>query len=151
MRAELQDCSHTHDQGVECMETVERGSVRLTDYPKGRIEIFTGNEWGTLCGHYWWNNQKGAENICAQLGFTGGTKYTAGGGTGPIQAGNRLCKGGEKTVFECPLQAGRKDTTRCSHRFDQGVHCTKDADFEEPEKESESYKCYQWSNEQRQK
>ena len=71
-----------------------------------------------------WDNQKGAENICAQLGYAGGSKYTAGGGTGPIHAGNRLCSGGEKTVFDCPLQAGRTDTTGCSHSIDQGVHCT---------------------------
>jgi len=122
MRAELQDCSHTHDQGVECMETVERGSVRLTDYPKGRIEIFTGNEWGTLCGHYWWDNQKGAENICKQLGYSGGTMYTAGDGTGIIAAGNRLCNGGEKTIFDCPLM--RAELQDCSHAHDQGVECT---------------------------
>ena len=59
-----------------------------------------------------------------QLGYTGGTKYTAPGGTGPIHAGNRLCKGGEKSVWECPLQKDRKDTTRCSHKIDQGVACT---------------------------
>jgi hypothetical protein len=30
-----------------------RGSVRLNNYPKGRVEIFDGVVWGTLCGHYW--------------------------------------------------------------------------------------------------
>ena len=71
-----------------------------------------------------WDNQKGAENICHQLGYTGGSKYTAGGGTGPIHAGNRLCSGGEKTIFDCPLQQGRTDATRCSsHDLDQGVDC----------------------------
>ena len=70
-----------------------------------------------------WDNQKGAENICKELGYTGGTKYTAPGGSGPILAGNRLCSGGEKTVWDCPLQGGRTDTTRCSHKHDQGVRC----------------------------
>ena len=70
-----------------------------------------------------WNNQKGAENICKELGYTGGTKYTAPGGSGPILAGNRLCKGGEETVWDCPLQGGRTDTTRCNHDHDQGVRC----------------------------
>ena len=70
------------------------------------------------------NNQIGAENICKQLGYTGGTRYTAGGGIGPINAGNRLCNGGEKSIFECELQKGRTDTTGCSHSQDQGVHCT---------------------------
>ena len=71
-----------------------------------------------------WDNQKGAENICKQLGYTGGSKYTAAGGAGHINAGNRLCSGGEKTIFDCPLQAGRNDTTGCSHELDQGVECT---------------------------
>ena len=65
------------------------------------------------------NNQIGAENICKQLGYTGGTRYT-----GPINAGNRLCNGGEKTIFDCELQGGRTDTTGCSHSHDQGVKCT---------------------------
>ena len=70
-------------------------------------------------------NQKGAENICKQLGYTGGTSYTAGGGMGPINAGNRLCEGGEKTIFDCKLRGERNDLTGCNHDHDQGVHCTK--------------------------
>ena len=69
-----------------------------------------------------WNNHKGADNICKQLGFIGGARYTAGGGTGPINAGNRLCSGGEDTVWDCPLMAAT-DTTACSHEYDAGVQC----------------------------
>merc|ERR1719402_708983 len=98
--------------------------VRLSSYPNGRVELYKDGQWGTLCGHYWWDNQKGAENICKELGYTGGTKYTAPGGSGPILAGNRLCNGGEETVWDCPLQKGRTDTTACSHDLDQGVSCT---------------------------
>ena len=68
--------------------------------------------------------QIGAENICKQLGYTGGTRYTAGGGTGPINAGNRRCIGGEKTIFDCPLFAKRTDITGCKHKHDQGMNCT---------------------------
>ena len=32
-------------------------------------------------------------------------------------------RGGEKTIWECPLQGGRTDTTGCSHAIDQGVDC----------------------------
>ena len=71
-----------------------------------------------------WDNQKGAENICKEIGYTGGTKYTAQGGSGPILAGNRLCSGGEKTIWDCPLQYGKNDTVDCSHDNDQGVSCT---------------------------
>ena len=69
--------------------------------------------------------QNGAENICKQLGYTGGTRYTAGGGTGPINAGNRRCIGGEKTIFDCPLFVKRTDITGCKHKHDQGVNCTR--------------------------
>merc|ERR1712013_384858 len=87
---------------------LHNGDVKLASYPRGRVEIWKDGKWGTLCGHFWWDNQKGAENICRQLGYAGGSKYTAGGGTGPIHAGNRLCSGGEKTVFDCPLQGGKQ-------------------------------------------
>ena len=71
-----------------------------------------------------WDNQQGAENICKELGYTGGTHYTAPGGSGPILAGNRHCSGGEINVWDCPLQNGKDDDTRCSHLDDQGVSCT---------------------------
>ena len=70
-----------------------------------------------------WNNQKGAENICKALGYTGGTKYSAPGGSGPILAGNRVCQGGEETIWDCPLKH-HWDTAGCFHDDDQGVSCT---------------------------
>ena len=75
------------------------------------------------CKMFRWNSQKGAEHICKKLGYTSGTKYTAPGGIGPILAGNRLCSGGEKTIWDCPLQGGRTDKSRCNHDHDQGVRC----------------------------
>ena len=27
--------------------------VRLSDYPRGRIELFKDGQWGTLCSHSW--------------------------------------------------------------------------------------------------
>ena len=85
----------------------QNGDARLSSYPKGRIEIYNKDgKWGTLCGHHWyvtsscfnhdlsrvvccyrWDNQKGASNICKQVGYPeGGTKYNAPGGTGAIVA-----------------------------------------------------------------
>ena len=48
-------------------------------------------------------------------------KYTAGGGTGTIAAGNRLCSGGEETIFDCPPM--RDELHDCTHAIDQGVEC----------------------------
>jgi len=100
--------------------------VMLTSYPKGLVKICKNKKWGTLCGHYWWDNQKGAENICRHLGYGGGTHYTAPDISSlPILTGNRLCKGGEKSIWECEVQDGRKELERCIHEVDQGVHCTR--------------------------
>ena len=74
-----------------------------------------------------WDNHKGAENICKQLGYTGlGRRYSAPGGTGPIQTGNRQCAGGEETIFDCPRQGlpNRGELQDCTHENDQGVECT---------------------------
>ena len=71
------------------------------------------------------DNQMGADNICKQLGYPGGSHYKDPGGSGPILAGSRLCQGGEATVWDCPLQGGKKDNdTWCTHREDMGVACT---------------------------
>merc|ERR1712215_57154 len=119
-------CGAGPDKCCECFKLKTEAELRLTSYPKGRVELYKNGKWGTLCGHYWWDNQKGAENICRQLGYTGGTKYTAPGGTGPIQTGNRLCEGGEATIWDCPLKRGELEG--CTHDIDQGVTCctTKD-------------------------
>ena len=71
-----------------------------------------------------WDNEKGAENLCKQLGYQSGVKYSAPGGTGSIVAGNRRCAGGEATVYDCLLYHGRTETKGCSHTIDQGVQCS---------------------------
>ena len=118
------------------------GAVRLTQYPKGRVEIYstqvapsyiTGRHvvdlslqmgWGTLCGNDWWDNQIGAANLCVQLGmaYTDGTRYDAGSGRleQAIVAGHRKCESSERgsTIFDCPLQGGfttDTETEGCQH------------------------------------
>ena len=60
--------------------------------------------------------------MCKQLGYESGVKYTAPGGTGSIVAGNRICAGGEATVYDCPLKR-KSDSFDCTHHIDQGVQC----------------------------
>eukprot|EP00966_Prymnesium_polylepis_P271143 6264073-Prymnesium_polylepis.1 len=37
------------------------GSVKLSSYPSGLVEIYDGTTWGTVCGDYFWNNDNGAD------------------------------------------------------------------------------------------
>ena len=64
----------------------------------------------------------GAANLCGQLGYDGGVRYNAEGGDGLIAAGNRVCAGGELTIYDCPLM-GESETGGCTHDNDQGVEC----------------------------
>jgi hypothetical protein len=106
------------------------GDARLSAYPKGRIEIYKDGKWGTLCGHYWWNNNHGASMICKQAGYAQGGKQVIRGGSsvdlpGPnsmdIVTGNRYCNGGEQNIFECQLMRGELEG--CSHNEDVGAEC----------------------------
>jgi hypothetical protein len=54
----------------------------------GRIEVFNKNAvhlettgagtWGTVCGHYTWDNDNVADIVCRQMGFQSGELYTYG-------------------------------------------------------------------------
>ena len=117
------------------------GDVLLSSYPQGRVLVFQDGLWGTLCGTYWADNDHGANNICQQLGYAGGTRYDAPGGMGAIVAGWRTCAGTERTVFDCPPAGNANDydtrrrryqynrideTMACTHEQDQGVQCVGD-------------------------
>ena len=54
---------------ADVLRLPQRGDVRLSSYPAGRVEIFRDGMWGTVCGHYYWNNNYGAATFCKQLGF----------------------------------------------------------------------------------
>ena len=55
-------------------------TVRLSSYPQGRIEVWDGSQWGTVCGHWVWDSNVGADIVCRSLGmdYTGGLVYTIG-------------------------------------------------------------------------
>ena len=78
----------------------------------GRLEVFYGGAWGTVCDHSW--NDVDSEVACKELGFTGGV-FTRkfGPGSGQIWLDRVQCRGTELSLFECP------------HRGFGNSHCSK--------------------------
>jgi hypothetical protein len=120
-----------------CAHSVGTGSCH-----QGRIEVKDPetSAWGTVCGHYFWNDDKGADIVCRSLGYIGGTVFTFGASVSlpalPVVSGFRVCEGNEAHVTDCPLPtnwAGHPDSigngvdATCSHGIDQGAICYDDA------------------------
>ena len=115
--------------------------ARLSSYPQGRIEVCNpkvgdcsgsgdGSGWGTVCGHWLWDNDGLAKIVCKELGYDDGALYTYGASDSlhdlPIVAGYRVCSadGAERSVFECPIGGD----ANCNYSNDNGVvsedsHC----------------------------
>ena len=50
--------------------TCNNGDIRLGDENilKGRVEVCINGTWGTICDHYWTDNE--ASVVCSQLGYS---------------------------------------------------------------------------------
>ena len=67
---QLQYCGHTNDVGVQCRSPAQ-GELRILGGPSvnaGRLEVYVGQKWGTVCDDYW--SQQDANVACRQLGFS---------------------------------------------------------------------------------
>ncbi|XP_028600490.2 lysyl oxidase homolog 3 isoform X2 [Podarcis muralis] len=100
---------------------------RLAGYPRkhneGRIEVFYGQEWGTICDDDF--TLANAHVLCRHLGFVAATGWTHsakyGKGIGRIWLDNVNCGGSEKSITDCRSRGwGNSD---CSHEEDAGVIC----------------------------
>lgn len=67
------NCRHFEDVGVTCTSSLQgdirlRGrQIRTSGRTSGRVEVFNGSAWGTVCDDFW--SQRDAEVACRQLGF----------------------------------------------------------------------------------
>eukprot|EP01043_Picozoa_sp_COSAG02_P013563 COSAG02_NODE_545_length_20533_cov_5.447663_4_plen_654_part_00 len=82
-------------------ERVQAADIyRLSDYPQGRIEVYSPvlETWGTVCGHWFWDNHNVAKAVCQKLGYQDGSLYTFGNSRSetvldlPIVTGYRRCE-----------------------------------------------------------
>jgi hypothetical protein len=118
--------------------TAPQGSIRLVEITSegcGRVEIFYGNEWGTVCDDRW--GDKDAAVVCRQLGFGGGSRTScsssgrgqafgpfispACGTNSPIWLDEVDCTGDETSLGACKSPGwGVHD---CWHGEDAGACC----------------------------
>ena len=140
------------------------GAVRLSDVGcrnsqgcggpnQGRIEVFKDGLWGTVCGHWFWDSNEGADIVCKQITdpdgshpYAGGTVYTFGEGADedtPIHTGCTVCHNDDTDILQCELTGvpgsddgpgwgdgtGACPAEHCHHRHDQGAICFRSSDF----------------------
>merc|ERR1711968_24069 len=116
---------------VECepfCPTPKEGTPRVCGIMRnssvaGRLEIFKGNAWGTICDSSF--NHVAAGVVCRQMGYSNG--YFLGNSVlqnpsakSGIILTDVKCSGGEKDLFACDHVAG---PAGCSHSMDVSVSC----------------------------
>ncbi len=74
--------------------------------------------WGTVCGHWLWDNDNAADIACRAQGFAAGSLYTYGATTAlpvlPIVLGYRSCEGNEYNLFMCAQCGNRVQQNGCT-------------------------------------
>ncbi|XP_055969682.1 HHIP-like protein 1 [Sorex fumeus] len=107
-----------------------RGAVRLVSPAglgpgSGRVEVFAGGRWGTVCDDAW--DSRAATVVCRQLGFAHAVRAAkrAEFGEGralPILLDDVRCTGAEANLLDCSHRGvGRHN---CGHQEDAGVVCS---------------------------
>ncbi|CAJ1063817.1 deleted in malignant brain tumors 1 protein-like [Xyrichtys novacula] len=124
----VHDCAHAEDASVTCERNslAAEGEIRLVNGNSscsGRVEIFHGAVWGTVCDDSW--GLQDAQVVCRQLGCgraLSAPQFAAfGEGSGPIWMDEVSCSGRESQLRECRHRGfGNHD---CRHSEDAGVVC----------------------------
>ena len=91
---------------------------------EGRVEVFYGGAWGTVCDDVWDLND--ANVVCRYLGFSGATGAPGsafyGQGSGDIVLDEVQCLGTETNIAFCTH--GGYNVNDCHHGEDAGVVCS---------------------------
>ncbi|XP_038068830.1 deleted in malignant brain tumors 1 protein-like [Patiria miniata] len=119
-----QQCNSSTVAGVVCKPRSD--VVRLVGGSRtsGRVEIYRGGSWGTICDTNW--NVTDAGIVCRQLGFSDALEAKSaahfGQGSGPVHMDGVACEGSEEKITDCPSFCW--EDTKCSHSHDAGVICS---------------------------
>ncbi|NXY74410.1 SRB4D protein, partial [Glareola pratincola] len=128
----IHNCAHYEDAGVVCagaviaMCRVPGASLRLSGGRhscEGRVEMYNGNSWGTVCDDQWDLND--ARVVCRQLGC--GQPMAAPGnahfglGSGSIFLDDVQCRGDEPSLQMCRHNGW--GVHNCRHLEDASVIC----------------------------
>ncbi|MBN3291992.1 DMBT1 protein, partial [Polypterus senegalus] len=128
----LFDCPYSTTSAGHC--ATERNDVGLVCVPyrlvngssscSGRVELYYGRQWGTICDRHW--DLQDASVFCNQKGCgyaieaPGQARF--GKGQGKIWRDNLQCEGNESDLTKCP--AHDYGEGECTHRNDAGVICS---------------------------
>ncbi|RDD42227.1 Deleted in malignant brain tumors 1 protein [Trichoplax sp. H2] len=109
--------------GRYCDHRAYYGDIRLTYSTFGRVEIYSGGSWNSICIQGF--SSGSALVICRQLGFKSYKSYhvsykSYADATGGILMDSLNCTGHEQTILKCPYNI----YTKCNHNQDVAVECT---------------------------
>ena len=91
---------------------------------EGRVEVYHGGKWGTVCDDHWDNQD--ARVVCRSLGLSGGVGFRDaqfGEGSDPIWMDGVTCLGSETNLNNCGHDVWGEHN--CGHSEDAGVKCGK--------------------------
>ncbi|XP_038069875.1 deleted in malignant brain tumors 1 protein-like [Patiria miniata] len=126
------NCNHAEDSGAKCtsLELYDVRVVNGSSAMEGRVEVYLGGFWETVCDDQWDIND--ATVVCWQLGFSKaisapGSAYF-GRGSGKTLWTKMDCSGAEDRLEDC--NKGH-DTSTCTPSDNAGVICGEDKPAEE--------------------
>ena len=91
-----------------------------SSHNEGLVEVYFNGIWGTVCHNGW--NDRLANLVCTQLGFSSGNSADFAPGVGSISLVDIICSNNETILAHCG-HYGVGIIVNCDHSKDVGVKC----------------------------